>query len=322
MLSKLYVGIIVLLSFSLVLLFNGEKACGATFPEKPIQLIVNFSPGSGADTDARGIAPFLQKYIGVSVMIENVEGATGKIGCTKVWRAKPDGYTLVTQDIPMALIGEYILNPEYRIVDFSQVFAYTQINSVLVVNSESWKTFDEFITEAKRRTLSVGLPGKGTVAHLNVLLLAKGTGINVNYVPYDGGAQALASLAGKHCDFASTSVTSALPLIKAGKLRPLLIFGNKRDNAFPEIPIVRELGLKSTPIPSIRGIDGPPKMEQRVIKIIEEAFFKTSKDPGYVAWAKNRMMENIPLTHEEYREAVVNQQKEVEKYKDIFMAPK
>lgn len=322
MLSKLYVGIIVLLSFSLALLFNGEKACGATFPEKPIQLIVNFSPGSGADTDARGIAPFLQKYIGVSVMIENAEGATGKIGCTKVWRAKPDGYTLLTQDVPMALIGEYILNPEYRIVDFSHIFAYTQLNSVLVVNSEGWKTFEEFINEARQRTLSVGLPGKGTVAHLNVLLLAKEIGINVYYVPYDGGAQALATLAGKHCDFACSSVTSALPLVKAGKLRPLLIFGNKRDSAFPEIPIVRELGLKSTPIPSIRGIDGPPKMEQRVVKIIEEAFFKTSKDPGYVAWAKNRMMENIPLTHEEYREAVVNQQREVEKYKDIFTAPK
>lgn len=324
MYRKFYLGIIVLLSVWLIFLFTGEKVFSANFPEKPIKFIIGFAPGAGIDLEARGIAPYVQKHLGVQVTIENISGADAKIALTKVWKSKPDGYNLIVHTTTMSLIGEYILNPEYRIINFSHIFSWSQTNQVLVVNSESWKTFDEFVkaARARERPLSSGLPGRGTASHLSGLILVDGLGIKVNWVPFDGSGDALTALAGKHIDFAAVATTSALPLVKAGKLRPLVVLANSKDIVFPDIPLAKDLGYNFTVIPMIRGIDGPPKMEASIINVLEEAFAKAVKEPDYLAWAQKRMMEIAPLNREEYRKAIESQQKEIEKYKGFLKAEK
>lgn len=322
MLPKSQLRIIVLLSLGLIFLFTGEKVFSANFPEKPIKFIVGFAPGSGIDLEARGIAPYVQKHLGVQVTIENVSGADGKIGLTRVWKSKPDGYTLMLHTTTMSLIGEYILNPEYRIIDFSHIFSWSLTNQVLVVNSETYKTLDEFVKAGRERSLSSGLPGRGTASHLSGLILVDGLGIKVNWVPFDGSGDALTALAGKHIDFAAVATTSALPLVKAGKLRPLVVMANSKDVVFPDVPLAKDLGYHFTVIPMIRGVDGPPKMDAAVIKVLEEAFAKAVKEPDYLAWAQKRMVEIVPLNHEEYRKAIENQQKEVEIFKGFLKAEK
>lgn len=320
---KYFLAIIV--SIGLWLIFpikGGEKVLGADFPEKPIKVIVPFGPGSGVDTEARGIVPYVEKHIGKQVVIENVSGADGKIGLTKVWKAKPDGYTLVIHTTTMSLIGEALFNPEYRIVDFSRIFSWSLFNQALVVNIEKWKTLDEFINAGRERPLSIGMPGRGSASHLMGLILVDGLGIKVNWVPFDGGTQAVTALAGKHIDFASVATTTALPLVKAGKLRPLLVLGDQKDYVFPDIPLAKELGYKFPVIPAIRGVDGPPKMALSIIRIIEGAFAKAVKEQGYIAWAQNRMVDIVPLNHEEYQRAIETQKKEVEKYKGFLKGEK
>ena len=324
MVQKSYLGVMVsiLIGLGLICLFDGDKALSAGFPEKPVKVIVAFGPGAGVDAEARAIAPYLQKHLGVSVSVENVPGADGKIGITRVWKSKPDGYTLIIHTTTMSMIGEYTLNPEYRIADLSHIFSWSLTNHALMVNSEKWESLDQFIKAGNQRPISGGMAGRGSTSDLMGRTLVDALGIKVNWVPFDGGAEALTALAGKHIDFALASTTTALPLAKAGKLKPFMILANSRDTVFPEIPLAKELGYNFTVVPSMRGADGPPRMEEGVIKILEEAFAKAIKEPDYLAWAQKRMLSIVPLYHEEYARAIEDQRKAVEKYKSYFKSEK
>ncbi len=298
----------------------GTSAWGATFPTKPVTVVVNFSPGAGIDLEARGIVPFVQKYLGTRVTIENVPGADGKIGLTRVWKAKPDGYNVIIHTTTLTLIGERIAETEYRFIDFTHIFSWSRTNSVLVVNSEKWKTFKDFVTAAKERTLSAGVPGRGTASHLAGLIFVDGLGIKVNWVPFDGSGEALTALAGNHIDFASVASTSGLPLVKAGKLRALVVFANSKDMVFPDVPLAKDLGYNFPVVPMLRGVDGPPKTDPAAVKALEAAFAKAIKDPEYLAWANKRMVEVISLGQEEYTKAIESQIPEIERYKSFFTA--
>jgi len=307
------------LIFFLLILFVAETGFAKGFPEKPVKFIVGFSAGAGIDLEARGIAPFVQKNLGTQVIIENVPGANAKVALTKVWKAKPDGYTVMIHTTTMSLIGQYMLNPEYRIPDFAHIFSWSITNQVLVVNSEVFKNFQDFLREAKKRVLSAGLPGLGTASHLSGLMLADGLGIKVNWVPFDGSGDALTALAGKHIDFASVATTSALPLVKAGKLNALIVLANEKDIVFPQVPLAKELGYDFPVIPMLRGADAPPQTPKEIIKKLEDAFAKAVKEPEYIKWAQQRMMKIAPLGSSAYGEAIIKQQREIEKYKHILM---
>ena len=258
--SRRILGLISFFSLLMVLSLYGEASLGATFPDKPMKLIANFPPGSGIDIEARAIAPYLQKHLGVSVTVENVAGADGKIGLGRLWKIEPNGYTLIMHSTSMSIIVELLSNPEYQVAGFSQIFSWSRTNQVLVVNSAGWKNLDEFIKGARERTLSVGMSGRGSVSHLMGLMFVDELGLKVNWVPFDGGGEALTALAGKHVDFVVVAATSALPLVRAGKLRPLLIFGESRDPGFPDTPIPKEAGYQLTMISLVRGMDGPPQI--------------------------------------------------------------
>jgi len=300
------------------LILGASTASSAGFPAKPVRLIIGFAAGSGVDLEARGLAPYLQKHLGTQVIIENVPGANAKIALTKVWKANPDGYNVMIHTTTMSIIGQFMLNPEYRIPDFTHIYSWSATNQVLVVNSEVFKTFDDFIKEGKKRTLSAGLPGIGTASHLSGLLLVEGLGIKVNWVPFDGSGDALTSLAGKHIDFASVATTSAPPLVKAGKITPLVVLANEKDIVFPNVPLAKDLGYNFTIIPLLRGADAPPKTPPAVAKRLEEAFSKAVQEPEYLSWAQKRMMEITPLNGADYGKAIERQTKEVEKYKSML----
>jgi tripartite-type tricarboxylate transporter receptor subunit TctC len=296
----------------------GTSAFPAGFPEKPVRFIIGFSAGAGIDLEARGIAPYVQKHLGVQVIIENVPGANSKVALTKVWRAPPDGYRIMVQSTTASIIGQYMLNPEYRIPDFSHIFSWSYTNQVLVVNSDVYKTFDDFVKDSKKRTLTAGLPGLASSSTLSGFMLEEGLGIKVNWVPFDGGGDALVALAGKHIDFAAVATTSALSLVKAGKLNALVMLSNTKDIVFPNLPLAKDLGYKFPVIPVLRGADAPPGTPPAVIKKLEIAFAKAVREPEYLSWAKSRMMTTAPLNSMDYGKAIDEQQQQVEQYKKFL----
>ena len=150
---------------------------------------------------------------------------------------------------------EYLGKTGFKTRDFTPIFAWSRSSQVLVVNGESWKTFQEFLKAAKEKPLSGGLSGRGSTTHLMGLIALDELGIDkVNWVPYEGSAGSIAALAGKHLDFTMSLATSAVALIQAGKLRPLLLFSDKRDPHFPDIPVPKDLGYNMSFIPTLRGV--------------------------------------------------------------------
>jgi len=281
---------------------------GADYPSKPIKLIVTAGAGGGEDTEARAIAPFVEKHLKTRIVIENQPGAGGKIAFEKFQSAPPDGYTLITYTFPKSVIIEYQGKTGFKTKDFTPIYAWSQSSQILIVNAESpWKTFPEFLKAAKAKPLSGGLSGRGSTTHLMGLIALDALGIDkVNWVPYEGSRGSVAALAGKHLDFTMSLATSAVSLIRAGKIRPLLLFSETRDPNISDVPVPKEFGYKMNFVPTLRGVEGPPNMSADIAKVLEDAFRKASKEQGFIDIAKKRKMVLIDVGREEFGKAVEN----------------
>jgi tripartite-type tricarboxylate transporter receptor subunit TctC len=300
------------------LLSGSSTVSAADFPNKPVRLIVTAAAGGGEDAEARAIAPFLEKYLGVQVLIENQPGAGGKIAMEKFQKTEPDGYHLITYTFPKSVIIEHLDKVNFRTKDFTPVFAWSRGSQMLVVNGESWKTFDEFLKAAKAKTLAGGLSGRGSTTHLAGLIALDELGIKANWVPYEGSSGSVTALAGKHLDFTICLSTSAVSLVQAGKLRPLLLFSDKRDPYWPDVPIPKDLGIDMSYVPTLRGVEAPPNTPPAIIKVLEEAFSKASMDPGFVEIAKKKQIVLHATSSQEFARAVADSYVKIAKFQQML----
>ena len=295
-----------------------RAAEGAGYPDKMIKLIVTAGAGGGEDMEARLLAPFLEKYLGQRIVIENQPGAGGRIAFEKFQKTAPDGYSLVTYTFPKSIIMEFMDKTNFKTLDYAPVYSWSRSSQLLVVHTESWKTFDEFLKAAKAKTLAGGLSGRGSTTHLTALLALDELGIKVNWVPYEGSAGSVAALAGKHLDFTICLATSAVSLINAGKLRPLLLFSDRRDPYMPDVPIAKDLGVNMEIIPTLRGVEAPPRTPPAIIKVLESAFDKAAKDPGFIEVAKKRQLILQPTSSREYGRIVADAYPRIGKYQQML----
>ncbi len=294
-------------------------AYGADFPSKPVKLIVTAAAGGGEDTEARAIAPSVEKHLGgTQIMIENQPGAGGRIAFEKFQKAEPDGYTLITYTFPKSVIMEFQGKTGYQTKDYTPISAWSRSSQLLVVHADTWKTFDEFLKAAKDKTLSGGLSGRGSTTHLMGLIALDELDIKANWVPYEGSAGSVTALAGKHLDFTICLATSAVPLIQAGKLRPLLLFSDKRDPYLPDVPIPKDLGIKMTFVPTLRGVEAPPNTPPAIVKVLEDAFSKAAKEPAFLDIAKKRKLVLQPMSSKEFGKAVTDVYPKIAKFQDML----
>jgi len=293
------------------------------FPQGPITFIVGFAPGGKSDAQARGLVPYLQKDLGVHFVIQNFPGAGGRIGSTKLFKSKPDGYTIGLLPLPSVILGEYLAPVEYKTTEFTPIFSCFGTPQVLAVPSDTYQNIDEFVKAGKLKPLSNASPGHGTSSHLAGIVVADGLGLKeVRHVHFDSSGQAIASLAGKHLDFSVMEISSTVPLIRAGKLKPLVVISDERDSAFPQVPTLKELGLKITTMAGIVGFFGPPHFPLEKVKILEAAFTKAAADPQFLDWAQKTNINIVLMDHEKLRQAIKVMDKEVEKYKEFLVTSK
>lgn len=240
------------------------------WPAKPIRLIVPVGPGGGVDLVGRLVAEQLSKALGQSIFVENIGGGGGSIGALQTARATPDGYTLM-----VGYVGTHGTNPALRKLNYDALTDFTPIamvggtpNVIVVHPSLPVNQFKELADWMKRDgdKLSYASSGPGTLTHLVMEQFKGAIGSNAVHVPYKGIGPALIDVLGGQVPLAAPGLAAALPHIKAGKLRPIVITGAQRHALVPQVPTFEENGLRGFDGVQWYGIVGPARLPPEVVR--------------------------------------------------------
>ena len=246
------------------------QASAQTYPSRPITLVVPFPAGSTTDLVGRILSEELSKVAGQQVVIDNRGGAGGSVGTEAVARAEPDGYTLL-----MGTIGTHSINPAVYakinydpIADFAPIIQFGTAPNVLVVNPDlPVKSVKELIAYVRERPGKVNYAssGNGTSNHLSGAMFAAREGLKATHVPYRGGAQAITDLLRGEVQFMFYHYLPLLPHIAEGKLRALAITSEKRIDALPDVPVMKEAGMNDFEVSAWFGVWAPAKTPQDIV---------------------------------------------------------
>jgi tripartite-type tricarboxylate transporter receptor subunit TctC len=269
-----------------VLLVAALAAHAGAFPDRPVRLVVPFPAGGSTDIISRTLGQQLSELWGQPVVIDNRPGGSTIIGTDLVAKSAPDGHTLLVTTAPFTIVPSLIdklpYDPEK---DFQPVTLINTTPLVVVVNpSVPAKSVEELIALAKAKpgALNYGSTGSGGSSHLAGELFNVMAGVRIVHVPYKGNAPALNDLVGGHVDIAFNGLTSAMALIKAGKLRPLAVTSLTRAGALPEIPTLDELGLKGFQAVGWNGLSVPARTPKALIGRINADVLKVLHSPELV----------------------------------------
>ena len=298
--ATLACGIVV--AVPLLLSVNTHAQDVQAYPERSIRLIVPVPAGGGVDTLARIIADVLQSKWGQPVVVENRSGAGGNIGAEAVYRAEPDGYTLLFTADGLLVINKMIypklnFDPD-RFVPVSVVAAS---GSVLIVNPKvPADNVQQLIAFAKANpgVLDYASPGYGTGSYLTAEMFRSMAGVNITHVPYKGTTPALTDVLSGQVSFTFGELGSVLPFIRAGKVRALAVTGERRIASLPDIPLMSETlpGFVATPW---NGVVAPPNTPRTIANKISFTIADELKQLDVVNRLTDRNFQAVASTPEE-----------------------
>lgn len=265
--------------FTLLALSSFATAASAqsSFPSKPVTLVVPFAPGGPTDAMARTLANAIKPILGQNMVVDNKAGAGGNIGAEYVGKAAADGHTVLFGTsgplaINMSLYNKLGYDP---LTSFAPVIQIGHLPNVLVVHpSVPAKTAAELVAYAKANPgkLSYASSGNGASSHLAGVLFNMRMGTDIQHIPYKGTGPALNDLLGAQVTMSFTDVLTALPHIKAGKLRVLGVTAATRSAALPDTPTLAEQGIKDFDVSVFFGIVAPSGTPAEVITKLNAAF--------------------------------------------------
>lgn len=266
----------------LALAFSGPSPA-QKFPSKEVQIIIPYAPGGATDLVFRALASSSQKYLGQAIVVVNRAGGGGAVGFTEAAKAKPDGYTLASVITPVTILPHQV-KTAFNYESFEPIINVVQDPAMLQVRADSpWKTLPEFLDYARANPgmITVGNSGAGGGVHLIALAFEKTAGVRFNHIPFAGGGPSVTALLGGHVHAVSVSPPEGIPHVKAGKLRIIALFSEKRMPDFPDVATVREQGIDFT-MGQWRGLAAPRGTPPEVVKILHDAFRKGMDDPVFV----------------------------------------
>jgi tripartite-type tricarboxylate transporter receptor subunit TctC len=233
----------------------------AAYPQRNVQLVVPYSPGTGADIAARTLGPKLGERWKISVITDNRPGATGSIGTDFVSKAPPDGHVLLMTGTSFATTPA--LSPKLPfdpLRSFAPIVQIAASELTLVVHPQlPVRSMREFVQLAQRRPgqLLYSSPGNGGPQHLTTELIKLESGIDIVHVPYKGATGAVTDLIGGHVQAMVSAMQTISPHVRSGKLRMLAVMGHKRSPAFPEVQTMKEQGLPKLVVETWYGLFAP-----------------------------------------------------------------
>jgi len=276
------------LGAALVIAAFSHGAFAQAYPTKPVRIINNYTPGGTTDFVARAMATKLSESLGQQFQVENRPSANGTVGSQEAARSRPDGYTLLFStsghtSIPMALMGPKLpFNPPK---DFSPIILLIISNQTIVVHpSLGVKNIPELVKVIKANPgkYSYGSAGPGSPNHLGVELFKYLAGIDMQHIPYKGGAQAVVDLVAGRTVLMLNSNASILPHVKAGKIIAIGVSANQRSTALPDVLPVAQQGYPDFDISTWYGMFGPAGLPRDIVAKLNAGMNAALKQPDVV----------------------------------------
>lgn len=255
----------------------------AAYPSKPIRFVVPFTAGSGTDIIARTVADTMSKGLGQPIIIDNKPGAGGTIAAAQVAKGEADGYTVLIHSSGHALNPAIYPNLTYDTLrDLTGVTPLAALPNVMVVSPErGWKTVADVVAAAKARpgALNYASAGVGSATHLNAEKFKLQAGIDAVHVPFKGTPEALSDVIGGRNDWFFAPLSSALPLIKDGKLLALAVSTPQRTPALPLVPTTLEAGIPGSDYTFWVGMIVPSATPAPVVRRLHDEALKALASP-------------------------------------------
>ena len=280
-------------------------ATAQTFPNKPVRIIVPFSPATAADIVTRQLGARLAEIWGQGVVIDNQGGAGGVIGAANAAKAAPDGYTLIMFGINHAINPSLYPDIPYDTLrDFKPIVRVALAPLVIVAHPAfPASSVPELIALAKTRPRSIqyGSGGNGSITHLALELLKARTGIEMTHIPYKGVAQMMSDVLGNQIPLGCPAVATALGQVKAGKLKALAITSAKRSSVLPEVPTVAEAGIPDYDVSAWNGLLAPVRTPDELVAKIHADVTKVAQSKDFVEQLQPQALEVDLLRPAEFR---------------------
>lgn len=258
------------LLLGVALIVGAGPALAQTYPAKPIRIVVPYPPGGTSDILARALGQKLTEAWSQPVVVENKPGANGNVGAEIVAKSPPDGYTLLLADIGALAISPslYPTLPFDPAKDFAPVTMVAYSPHILVVNpGVAAATVKELIAlaAAKPGKLNFAISGVGGAPHLAGVDFALRNGIKWEYIPYKGGSQAIADVAGGQADVTLNGMLATYPLVQGGRLKLIAVSSAKRMSAIPNVPTIAESGVPGFETGSWQGVVAPAGTPREIV---------------------------------------------------------
>src|SRR5260221_44138 len=275
----------------LLLAAIGLPAAAQSYPTKPVQVVLAFTPGSQVDIVGRIVTAKLSEMWGQPVVNDNRSGAGGSIGSATVARAAPDGYTLLVTSNAHSVNPAIMAKLPYdTLKDFTDIVPFTEQPNVMVVNADSpYKTLADLIAAAKAKpgSINIGHAGIGSGTHMSTEKFIAAANIKVVEVPFKGTPEVVAAILSHNVDGYWVPISAGLSQIKGGKLRPLAVTTAKRNPVLPDVPTIAEAGTKGAESALWVAVWGPAGMSPELVHKINADARKALADPGVKSKLQN-----------------------------------
>jgi tripartite-type tricarboxylate transporter receptor subunit TctC len=281
-------------------------AMAQAWPSRPIRAMVPFAAGSSLDIVGRLVMDPLSTQLGQPIVIENRGGAGGTIGSALVAKSDGDGYYLLIQASAHSAAPAAYSNIGYDVAkDFIAVIPFGTLPNVTVVSPESGiKTLKDLVAKAKSGQITYASAGVGSATHWAAERIRVAGGFQGVHVPFRGGPDALTEVMAGRVDFTAMGMSSALPLIKSGKLTPIAVSTTKRSSALPDVPTTVEAGLPDSDYTYWMGLFVPARTPPEIVTRLRSETEKALKNPNLVEKFAAQGIEPMPLSTADFNALV------------------
>ncbi|QUS38317.1 tripartite tricarboxylate transporter substrate binding protein [Tardiphaga alba] len=281
------------------------------WPTRLIRATIPFGPGSATDVVPRLFFERLGPELGQTIVVENRVGGGGAIGTAAVAKSDPDGYTVLAHSSAFTITPAINPNLPYDTTkDLSSVVMIGSIPNIMIIPKDRpWKTVDDFLKDAKTKgsTINFGSVGVGSAVHISSEKFRLAGGFDATHVPYRGGPEVIADILGGRIDFYFCPAATALPLIREGQVRALVVSTEQRSVDLPDVPSMADIGLKEGVSNTWVGLLVPSKTPREIVDKLHDVSTKLLAKPDMQAALKKMGVVPMPITPKAMDELVVKE---------------